>query len=102
MLFQRALGRVSLVLFIAMHLACLFVIVYPPTWKLILLAIASYVVRMWAITVGFHRYLAALLVPHQSRVPVRARPARHYRDAEWADLVGELALPTSQIRRHDR
>jgi stearoyl-CoA desaturase (delta-9 desaturase) len=46
------------VLFVAMHLACLLVVVYPPTWKLVLLALGSYVVRMWAITVGFHRYLA--------------------------------------------
>jgi stearoyl-CoA desaturase (delta-9 desaturase) len=57
-LFRRALGRVSLVLFVAMHLACLLVVLYPPTWKLVLLATGSYVVRMWAITVGFHRYLA--------------------------------------------
>jgi stearoyl-CoA desaturase (delta-9 desaturase) len=49
---------VSLVLFVAMHLACLLVIVYPPTWPLVLLALGSYVVRMWAITVGFHRYFA--------------------------------------------
>lgn len=57
-LLQRAAGRVSLILFIGMHLACLLVIVYPPTLPLVLLALAGYVVRMWAITVGFHRYLA--------------------------------------------
>jgi stearoyl-CoA desaturase (delta-9 desaturase) len=56
--FQRALGRVSLVLFVAMHLACLLVIVYPPTWPLVLLALGGYVLRMWAITVGYHRYFA--------------------------------------------
>ncbi len=55
---KRAIGRVSLVLFVAMHLACLLVIVYPPTWPLVFLALGSYVVRMWAITVGYHRYLA--------------------------------------------
>lgn len=57
-LFQRALARVSLVLFIAVHLACLLVIVYPPTWPLVLLALGGYVLRMWAITVGYHRYFA--------------------------------------------
>ena len=31
---QRALSRASLVFFVAMHLACLLVIVYPPTWPL--------------------------------------------------------------------
>ena len=57
-LFRRALGRVSLVLFVAMHVACLLVIVYPPTWPLVLMAVGSYVLRMWAITVGYHRYFA--------------------------------------------
>jgi len=55
---KRARARVSLVLFIAMHLACLLVVVYPPTWPLVLLALGRYVVRMWAITVGYHRYFA--------------------------------------------
>jgi stearoyl-CoA desaturase (Delta-9 desaturase) len=57
-LLQRALGRVSLVLFVGMHLACLLVIVYPPTWPLVLMAVGSYSLRMWAITVGYHRYFA--------------------------------------------
>jgi len=57
-LLKRAVGRVSLVLFIAMHLACLLVILYPPTWPLVLLALGSYVLRMWAITAGYHRYFA--------------------------------------------
>ncbi len=52
------LDRLSLVLFIAMHVACLLGILYPPTWKLAILATASYIVRMWAITVGYHRYFA--------------------------------------------
>jgi stearoyl-CoA desaturase (delta-9 desaturase) len=33
-------------------------LVYPPTWRLLLLALASYLLRMWAITVGYHRYFA--------------------------------------------
>jgi stearoyl-CoA desaturase (Delta-9 desaturase) len=55
---RRFLARISLVLFIALHLACLLVIVYPPTWPLVALAFGSYVVRMWAITAGYHRYFA--------------------------------------------
>jgi stearoyl-CoA desaturase (delta-9 desaturase) len=47
-----------LVLFIAMHVACLLVIVFPPTWPLVLFALASYLLRMWAITVGYHRYFS--------------------------------------------
>lgn len=57
-MFSRVLGLVSLVLFVAMHLACLLVIAFPPTWPLVLLACGSYLVRMWAITVGFHRYFS--------------------------------------------
>jgi stearoyl-CoA desaturase (delta-9 desaturase) len=55
---RRILGRASLVFFIALHLACLLVIVYPPTWPLVLLALGSYVVRMWGVTAGYHRYFA--------------------------------------------
>lgn len=43
---------------VAVHLACGLVIFYPPTWPLVLMALASYAVRMWAITAGYHRYFA--------------------------------------------
>ncbi len=33
-------------------------LVYPPTWRLGALALASYLIRMWAITVGYHRFFA--------------------------------------------
>ncbi len=55
---KRVMARMSLVLFIVMHLACAFVIVYPPTWPLVGLALASYLLRMWGITAGYHRYFA--------------------------------------------
>jgi stearoyl-CoA desaturase (delta-9 desaturase) len=55
---NRAVQKLSLVLFVAMHLALALVLLYPPTWSLVLLAAGSYVLRMWAITVGYHRYLA--------------------------------------------
>lgn len=48
----------SLVFFVLMHVACLLVFVFPPTWPLVTLFTVSYVVRIWAITVGFHRYFA--------------------------------------------
>jgi two-component system CheB/CheR fusion protein len=55
-------GRVrrflSSVPFLGMHLACGLAFVYPPTWPLAMLAVASYLLRMWAITVGYHRYLS--------------------------------------------
>jgi stearoyl-CoA desaturase (Delta-9 desaturase) len=52
------LSRASLLFFIALHLLCLLVVVYPPSWPLVLLAAGSYVVRMWAVTAGYHRYFA--------------------------------------------
>jgi stearoyl-CoA desaturase (delta-9 desaturase) len=55
---RRLLARASLVFFVALHVACLLVIAYPPTWPLALLALGSYAVRMWGVTAGFHRYFA--------------------------------------------
>jgi stearoyl-CoA desaturase (delta-9 desaturase) len=55
---DRAFRNLSLVLFVAMHLAVALVLIYPPTWRLVALAVGSYLLRMWAITVGYHRYLA--------------------------------------------
>lgn len=49
---------VSDALFIAMHGALLFVLVFPITWKLFALTLGGYLVRMWAITAGYHRYFA--------------------------------------------
>src|SRR4029450_7024255 len=37
---------------------CCLAPVYPPTWHLVLLTAGSYLLRMWAITVGYHRYLS--------------------------------------------
>jgi stearoyl-CoA desaturase (delta-9 desaturase) len=54
----RPMDVLSDVLFGAMHASILFVLVVPFSWKLVLLAGAGYVVRMGAITAGFHRYFA--------------------------------------------
>jgi stearoyl-CoA desaturase (delta-9 desaturase) len=53
-----ALGRLAGTLLVAMHLAVLLVFVTPFSWSLVALAIGSYVFRMWAVTTGYHRYLA--------------------------------------------
>ncbi|GAC1518931.1 MAG: acyl-CoA desaturase [Polyangiales bacterium] len=55
---DRALAKLSLVLFVAMHLACLFVFVVPFSLKLLGFAAIGYLLRMWAITAGYHRYFA--------------------------------------------
>jgi stearoyl-CoA desaturase (delta-9 desaturase) len=47
-----------MVLLAGMHLSVLFVFLVPCTWKLVALALGSYVLRMWAITAGYHRYFS--------------------------------------------
>jgi stearoyl-CoA desaturase (delta-9 desaturase) len=44
--------------FIGVHAACLAVVVFPPTAALVTLAASGYVIRMWAVTAGYHRYFA--------------------------------------------
>jgi stearoyl-CoA desaturase (delta-9 desaturase) len=44
--------------FLAVHAACVFVVLYPPTLSLVVLAATGYVIRMWAVTAGYHRYFA--------------------------------------------
>jgi stearoyl-CoA desaturase (delta-9 desaturase) len=55
---QRATGILSTVLLVAMHLAVLLVLVVPFSGAVLALAAASYALRMWAITAGYHRYLS--------------------------------------------
>ncbi len=50
--------HVSNVLFVAMHAALLFAFVVWPSWRVCAFALGSYVVRMWAVTAGYHRYFA--------------------------------------------
>jgi stearoyl-CoA desaturase (delta-9 desaturase) len=45
-------------LFVAMHAALFLVIIVPFSWRVLALAAVGYVVRMWAITAGYHRYFA--------------------------------------------
>jgi stearoyl-CoA desaturase (delta-9 desaturase) len=55
---DRAMAHLSTVLFVAMHLACLLVFVVPLSGKVVGLAAVGYVLRMWAITAGYHRYFS--------------------------------------------
>ena len=55
---KRTLGTISTVLTYAMHASCALVFVVPITRTALLIAVVAYVVRMWAITMGYHRYFA--------------------------------------------
>lgn len=44
--------------FLGVHVACIGVIWFPPTAGLLMLAASGYAIRMWAVTAGYHRYLA--------------------------------------------
>jgi stearoyl-CoA desaturase (delta-9 desaturase) len=55
---DRVMAKVSLALFVAMHLSCLFVFVVPVSGKILGLAAFGYLLRMWAITAGYHRYFS--------------------------------------------
>jgi stearoyl-CoA desaturase (delta-9 desaturase) len=55
---DRAMAQLSTVLFVAMHLSCLFVLVVAFSWKALALFAIGYVLRMWAITAGYHRYFS--------------------------------------------
>ncbi len=54
---SRAMRSLSKLLLLAMHLCVFFALVVHVTWGLVALAAGGYVVRMWAITAGYHRYL---------------------------------------------
>jgi stearoyl-CoA desaturase (Delta-9 desaturase) len=55
---ERAMSRLSTALTIAVHAVCLFGIVVPLTRTAAILAIGGYVLRMWAVTTGYHRYFS--------------------------------------------
>ncbi len=44
--------------FALIHLGCLAAFFVPFSWSLVAAAVALYVVRMWAITAGYHRYFS--------------------------------------------
>ncbi|MDP9152240.1 MAG: acyl-CoA desaturase [Myxococcota bacterium] len=54
----RPMECVSNALFAAMHLALLLVFFVPFSGRMLALAVAGYLLRMWAVTAGYHRYFA--------------------------------------------
>lgn len=50
--------KLSIVLLIAMHAACLLVFFVPATAAALALLVGGYLIRMWAITAGYHRYFS--------------------------------------------
>jgi stearoyl-CoA desaturase (delta-9 desaturase) len=55
---QRAISALSTVLTVVMHAAVLLVFWVPFSWELAALGLGSYLLRMWAITAGYHRYFS--------------------------------------------
>ncbi len=55
---RGAIDTLSVVLLVAMHLSVLFVFVVPLSAKVVLLAVGGYLLRMFAITGGYHRYFS--------------------------------------------
>lgn len=55
---DRALSALSTVLTVVMHAAVLLVFWVPFSWQLVGLCVAGYLLRMWAITAGYHRYFS--------------------------------------------
>lgn len=55
---RRLIDKVSTVLTIAMHVACIGVFFVPVSRGVLAFAIGSYLVRMFAITGGYHRYFS--------------------------------------------
>jgi stearoyl-CoA desaturase (delta-9 desaturase) len=52
------MSALSTVLTLLMHAAVCLVFFVPFAWELVLLCVASYGLRMWAITAGYHRYFS--------------------------------------------
>ncbi len=55
---KPAIDWKRLIPFVALHLSCLFVFVVGWSWTAIIAGVLLYVVRMFAITAGYHRYFS--------------------------------------------
>jgi stearoyl-CoA desaturase (delta-9 desaturase) len=55
---RRRVATLSLVLLIAMHVACAAVFLVPFSYGVLGLALGGYALRMFAVTAGFHRYFS--------------------------------------------
>lgn len=56
--YLRKHGFSPVVPFLLLHVACLYAFWLPPTWNLVALAAATYAVRIFGISAGYHRYFA--------------------------------------------
>jgi stearoyl-CoA desaturase (Delta-9 desaturase) len=55
---SRKFGNLSVVGFFLIHAGCLAAFFLPIRWEWIALAIGSYLIRMFAVTAGYHRYFS--------------------------------------------
>jgi stearoyl-CoA desaturase (delta-9 desaturase) len=55
---SRRISLVNATLFVALHFTVLLAVVTGVTWTYVALFLASYYVRMFAVTAGYHRYFA--------------------------------------------
>jgi len=55
---RTAEEKLSIALLIAMHAACLLVFFVPVTAGAMAVLVGGYILRMWAITAGYHRYFS--------------------------------------------
>jgi stearoyl-CoA desaturase (delta-9 desaturase) len=51
-------NRLSVVMFVIAHLLAVVSFFFPLTWPLLAMAIGSYIIRMWAVSMGYHRYFS--------------------------------------------
>ena len=105
-----AIGRLAGTLLIGMHVAMLLVFVTPFSWKLVALALGSYVFRMWAVTTGYHRYLAhrsfktsrafQLVLAVLGATTMQGGPlwwvATHRRHHKFSDQPGDVHSPVQR------
>lgn len=75
------LDKVKSILFIGIHVGCILIFFVPFSWKLVLVCLALYVIRMFGITGGYHRYFSH----------------RTYRTSRWFQaLMAFLGLTAAQ------
>jgi stearoyl-CoA desaturase (delta-9 desaturase) len=52
------LDKIKTIIFLGVHLGCIGVFFVPFSWQLVLIALLLYLVRMFGITAGYHRYFS--------------------------------------------
>lgn len=104
---SRAQSLLSVALLVLIHLSCLLAFWVPFSWGAVGLAAGGYVLHMWAITAGYHRYFS-----HRSYKTSRAMQfvlallgtsamqngplwwaSHHRRHHRWSDQPGDIHSP---------